>query len=52
MFNPNAVATRPPLFVRKLITRRKAGARVGLSPTRRGARRAGNDEEEFAPSRF
>lgn len=52
MFNPNAVATRPLLFVRKLITQCTVGARVGLSPTRRGARRARKAGEEFAPSRF
>lgn len=52
MFNPNAVTTMPLLFVRKLITQRTAGARVGLSPTGRGARRPRRDKEEFAPSRF
>lgn len=40
MFNPIALATTPGrLFVHKLITQRTAGARVGLSPTGRGARR-------------
>ncbi|KAK2493341.1 hypothetical protein MC885_007115 [Smutsia gigantea] len=46
MFNSSAVATRPLLFDRKLITQRTAGARVGLSPTGRGARRPRRDKEE------
>lgn len=40
MFHPNAMATRPLLFVRKLITQRMAGAREGLSPTGRGGETA------------